>query len=802
MNRFTVVLLTFVLANTMYAGVTREWEDATKKLRPSPGSVDLAEVPPIAFVKRKEFGIFGSNATMFSHGTVPGSSICIFDPNHPQKEPKTIFETQDGFILDISPSYDGKKLLMTYKETQKVSFHIWEIGIDGKGLRQITTGPYHDFNPVYYPDGRIVFCSSRSESYSLCQDFLASSMHICNGDGSDIRRIDFTTLCTVTPAIMPDGSIVCSRWEYQDKNIFSWQGLWTINPNGRQLKLYYGNTLTVPNSLYGPKPIPGTSKVLYTMAAHHEQPIGDIAIVDRSKGIENPDASIKITSGTPYTFTKDEWKVGEKWSQRPTWQPGDIFYPGAYVDPEPINSEMSVVSYRGTHSYHGLYLLRHDGFKAPLFTPVRHQRYSCFSAVPLAPRKKPSVIPGDCPQEAGEGTMFVQDVYQGLEEQGVKRGQVKALRIMKVQPKKFNTEGPRYYDHYPLIGYGSYYVKDNLGTVPVNEDGAAYFTAPSNSELYFIALDKDGKEIQRMGSVTQITTGEKVSCVGCHEDRDAAPRSNKAAFKRLATKPDAIKAPSWGAGPIDYVKVVQPVLDKHCVSCHSNQDAKGNIELTDDKTRFFNMSYENLVQKNFVDAYWIHTGPTGEFPALSSGSWSSKLTEMIEKKHGKADLSDEERRAIYAWIDSNVQYYSQWEMSRPYTTGGRDAWGFADKNKKMSYEPWAVTFTETFNKSCTDCHQPFHLKRSRPMPQDVWVNLTHPEKSRVLHAHRPKEQGGRGIAMKKGDKTSKYDPAVIDAMKKSLIEGSAKLKAKPRMDMEGAKPLAQERDFGKVFGWW
>lgn len=225
----------------------------------------LKELPSIAFIRRNGYGMTGTNGTMFSRRTTRGSALCILDPA--TGNVRTIFETTDGFILDIKPSYDAMKLVMSYKSANNEPFHIWEINIDGTGLRQVTSGPYHDFNPVYYPDGRIIFSSSRVESYSLCQDFLACALYSVKPDGSNLRRFDFTTLNSNTANIMHDGSIICTRWEYQDKNIFSWQGLWTINPDGRQLKLYYGNTLTVPNSLYGPQPIPGSDKVLITMAA-------------------------------------------------------------------------------------------------------------------------------------------------------------------------------------------------------------------------------------------------------------------------------------------------------------------------------------------------------------------------------------------------------------------------------------------------------------------------------------------------------------------------------------------------------
>ncbi|MCP4452345.1 MAG: hypothetical protein GY809_12860, partial [Planctomycetes bacterium] len=201
--------------------------------------------PPLAFIRRDNYGMNGTNAVMFAQRTGKGSAICTYDPAHPEAHAKTIFKTDDGFIFNMNASYDGRTLVFSYKEAVNEPFHIWEIGVDGQGLRQLTRGPYHDVSPVYYPDGRIVFTSSRVESYSLCQNYLACALYIMKADGRDIRRFDFTTLCTLSPSILQDGSILCTRWEYQDKNIFGWQGLWTVNPNGRQLQLYHGNTFRV-----------------------------------------------------------------------------------------------------------------------------------------------------------------------------------------------------------------------------------------------------------------------------------------------------------------------------------------------------------------------------------------------------------------------------------------------------------------------------------------------------------------------------------------------------------------------------
>jgi len=746
--------------------------------------------PPIAFIRRNGHGLRGTNATMHSHMTGIGSAICVYDPNKPDQPPKTIFEDKTGFVMDISPSYDGKRLVFTYKRDvpkREDSLHIWEINTDGTGLRQITTGRCHDFNPVYLPDGRICFASTRVRAYSMCQDFLACALYTVNPDGSDIRRLEYSTLCDVTPYVMDDGSILYTRWEYQDKNIFCTEALWTINPDGTRIQLFYGNTLTVPNAIYGAKQIPGTRKVIAVMAAHHHPPLGAICIIDRSLGHENVEGIVNITPEVPYRPT-----VGRNWRDT-NWGPGDRFYRWSYADPYPLEEDLFLVSYggplKGGPGRYRLYLLDDKGNKVPLYDDGAA---SCFCPVPLRPRKRPHRFAGAQPAAPkGQGRFFCFDVYQGLLDKGVERGMVKEIRVMSQLPKKYNTEGPRYSDHYPAIGEGTYYVKYNYGTVPVAADGSVYFTAPAGVELYFQALDEHGKEIRRMGTVTQLVDGETQSCIGCHESRSHAPSASLQSWRRLARPPDRIKPPPWGAGPVDFVKQVQPVLDKYCVKCHTGPKPDGGIDLSGDKTRLFNMAFETLVfTPGLVARYHINPGPTGNFPPLATGSWVSRLTKLLEEKHQEVDVDDEGRRRIYTWIDANVPYYGTWDMTRPHTFGGRDTW-LAVGGKPL---PWFAAFQKAWREAF---QKPGGKLRRAPKVRHTDINLTHPEWSRVLVRNLARSAGGLADDAKALFK-SKADPR-YQAILEAIEQGKAALLAKPRMDMPGAVPIPQERDFGKTF---
>ena len=725
----------------------------------------LADCPEIVFIKRQHirrpFGI----GTMYAWDCyLPGGGIYAFDPRHPERPHREIFRRDDGVVFNIELSYDARKILFSWMSLAKGardSFHIYEIGIDGQNLRQITTGRYHDVSALYLPGGDICFASTRSESYSMCQPAPGCALFVMTGDGRNIRRIEFSTLGDYSPAVMADGTLLFMRWEYNDRSIFTRQSLWTINPNGTSVRLFYGNTLSCPNVLWQARQIPGSDKVVCTMAPHHGTPSGAIGVIDQRLGLENPAGITNLTPSIKCPVSTDG-----------RWQPGDAQHPWAYMDPWPLNEKRHLVAYggpapkKGQQSRHRLVLLE-PGEKRTLL--CEDPNYSCFNPVPRVPRTKPPALPGLAESEETTGTFVLQDVYRGLI--GVPRGAVKKLRILSQVAKPCNMRGRRAYDHDPLVGRGTYYVKHNYGTVGVEADGSACFTAPSGVELYFQALDADGKELCRMGSVTQIMPGEVQGCVGCHEPRD----SSATADQPLAIKrpPVDITPPPWGAGTVDFVKHVQPVLDRHCASCHSGPHPKGGMDLSGDKARLFNMAYSNLTKPKWVAFYWINTTGTAIFKPMTTGSYVSGLTRLIEARHEKVDVDDAGRRAIYAWIDTNVPYYGTYENTRPGTSGSRDIWTGA----------WFGEVTRTLKAG----------KRNKG--GEAYINLTHPEWSSVLVDHLPKDAGGRGI---EPTFTGLDDPdyqAILAAIKK----GQKALIDKPRIDMPGAKPVPYPTDFGKLY---
>jgi hypothetical protein len=102
------------------------------------------------------------------------------------------------------------------------------------------------------------------------------------------------------------------------------------------------------------------------------------------------------------------------------------------------------------------------------------------------------------------------------------------------------------------------------------------FEVPSEIDLYFQALDKNYMALQRMRTHVEFQPGEFRGCVGCHETRTFSAISSS--IKKRPVRP---VPPPWGdCNLIDYEKMIQPIFDKKCVSCHGTNSPKGKLDLT------------------------------------------------------------------------------------------------------------------------------------------------------------------------------------------------------------------------------
>ncbi|MCS7304285.1 MAG: discoidin domain-containing protein [Thermoguttaceae bacterium] len=589
-----------------------------------------------------------------------------------------------GSFIRPELSYDGTKVLFAYARyyphvhtiPDKVNkdnlpedafYHLYEMRLDGGGVRRLTRGKYDHFDGRYLPDGRIVFLSTRKgqavqtpsskvqssedasarpDSYVRCGGDNARpvpvyTLHLMDSDGGNLRPISAFENFEWYPAVAWDGRILYARWDYIDRPNGDFLSLWSTNPDGTNPQLVYGNFTHRPQCVFQARPIPGSTKLIFTASAHHSNVGGSLVILDRRLGTEGqgpirritPEVVFPETEGWPQHYYTDPWPLSEEfflvaWSDRPL---PPCAYP--YVADE-----------RNPAAPTGIYLLDVFGNMELLY---RDPTIGSWDPIPVQARPKPPMIAHQTaaakpPQleHLEIGYFLLQDVYRGLG--SVAQGSIRRLRIVAVVPKL------QPHMNQPNLGISSQDPgKFVLGTVPVEPDGSAYFQVPAGVPVFFQALDAEGYAVQTMRTLTYVQPGTTLSCIGCHENRDTAPAvgSLPMAARRA---PSRVRPGPEGSWPLRYDRLVQPVLDKYCVRCHrpDGPDPKAaRYDLTPAK------SYENLL--NYADrdlhklAFERDRSVVGQMPARQS-----KLLRRILGNNAAFRSDPDALERMQTWMDT------------------------------------------------------------------------------------------------------------------------------------------------------
>ncbi|HOZ48227.1 MAG TPA: hypothetical protein PLO37_23170 [Candidatus Hydrogenedentes bacterium] len=626
-----------------------------------------------------------------------------------QAEIEELFDGSAGIVREPVPDDDAQTVFFAYRpdapevEGWDSYWHMYSLSLNDGKVRQLTDGPFHDFDPAVLPDGGVAFITTRCALRFLCWRPQAYVLYRMERDGTAMKRLSYANLSEWKPSVMSDGLILWTRSEYIDKGADFSHTLWTIRPDGTHPALVFGNN--TPNCYSQAHGVPETNEIICTLMSHgsHE---GPIALIDRGK---DPFDTSAITNITPDTH--------------PYYQM-DRSYFDTFRDPYPVSSDYFVVSHNpDNHHSWGIYVIDRYGNRELLYIDPG---ISSTGPRPLRPRPRPPVLASsinpDLAKE-GLGRFTLQDVYLGLGPE-VARGRIKYIRVAEEVPADLahlpngecQNDHPPFQDFYaspthlvkghvnsyltrtpnvlvgPIrtnhdwskkieeVGEGLYRVSDDpawptyeakmsYGIAPVAEDGSADFLAPAGKQLYFQVLDEDFNEIQRMRSVIQLQPGEARSCIGCHESRQTT--SPVAGLPQtMGRPPDRLEPPPWGAVPFSYEKVVQPVLDRQCVSCHdgSLQGARPDLCGRLDKERI-PTSYRSLIEGGWVH-YFDYTWGIRPFKAepLSFGTLQSRLWEVLDDQdHEKVTLTRDEMRAVKAWVDLNCPLWPDYtfRLDRP-----------------------------------------------------------------------------------------------------------------------------------------
>ncbi|MBM3500131.1 MAG: hypothetical protein FJX74_15855, partial [Armatimonadetes bacterium] len=321
--------------------------------------------------------------------------------------------------------------------------HLYEMGIDGGGLRQLTSGEWSDLNPCYLPSGEIAFeserCGFEINCNELDKDEPTTNLFAMEADGSDIRQLAVTKDGDWYPRVLNDGSIVYSHWEYHERSLVYIHSLWSVLPDGTGADAYAKQHFDFPVTLTVPRPIPDSDTLITIASGHHTLAAGPVALVDRAVGPNDPACITRVTGPDVWP----EYGGAAPGPDRPGWRlpPGD----GWYMDPYPLSETVYLASYcdgpmQDERGY-GLYLMDVYGGKELLY---RDPEISSVMPIPVRPRTRPPILASGRARGERDAVCVVTDVAEGVPE--LAPGEVKRLRIAEVVPWPYSNEigGRRY----------------------------------------------------------------------------------------------------------------------------------------------------------------------------------------------------------------------------------------------------------------------------------------------------------------------------------------------------------------------
>ena len=691
----------------------------------------------------------------------------------------TLLDDPRGGIRDPQVHYDGHTILFAYRRGGTEQYHLYEIQADGSGLKALTAGEYDDIEPTYLPDGGIVFVSTRCKRWVNCWLTQVATLHRCDADGGNVRPLSSNNEQDNTPWPLPDGRLLYTRWEYVDRSQVDYHHLWVTNPDGSGQMIWYGNQH--PGIvMIDAKPIPDSRRIVAIFSPGHGQRehAGAITLVDPKAGPDAPEAARTIGRGQQF---RDPWAFSE-----------DCFLAAAGP---------ALVLLGGDGAQEELLRLPADDLAAG--RELHEPR-------PLVPRPREAVLPPRVRPGSETGRLFLSDIYNGRNMEGVKRGDIKRLLVLETLPMPIHYTGGME----PISYGGTFTLERIVGTVPVEPDGSAYLELPALRSFFFVALDQEDLAVKRMQSFLTVQPGEVTSCVGCHEQRtrtpDAAPKPTLA-----MRRPPSVIAPIDGVPEVfDFPRDIQPILDSLCVDCHGYEKTAvggpraGRLILSGDRGPLFSHSYYMLtIARLFSDG---RNQPRSNYAPRTLGSSASRILKLVDGTHYGVKATPQQKQWLRLWIETGAAYPGT------YAALGTGMIGNYAENQEINLDTdWPTTraAAEVIDRRCAHCHaEPARLlPRSLADERGVsfWqpslddprlntsrhlvFNLTRPEKSLLLLAPLAPAAGGWGLCR---DPQSRQPAEVFkgpqDPDYQKLLAccqaGHARLETIKRFDMPGFQP--------------
>ncbi len=576
-----------------------------------------------------------------------------------------------GFHSACDPdvSFDAARILFAGKRSADDPWNVYEMAVDGSGVRQITKGLGDCRSPGYQsslytlmpvgvpnePRYHLTFVAGAGtmNEYGGSE---ATHLYSCRPDGSAVRRLTFNLSSEMDPLVMDDGRLMFAGWQRArlDHGLLGRVALFGVNLDGADYALYAGHRGRRI------KQMPCATKSLVVFVEADRLPwdgAGCLSCVE----IRRP-----LHSYRPITDESD----------------------GLFHSPSPLADGRILVSRRprdglGTHG-----VCRLDPVSGKTELVFDDPRFHEIQAKLIHPRDEPDGRATAVSEEKDKseyfGKFYCLNVYTSdLGPSWMPPGSIKRLRVVEGVPVGVEQMD----DYLPAgsapgsasVGYPGSTVngipplvqRRILGDIPVEKDGSFNIQVPANTPVELQVLDADGMALRSCAWIW-VKDYARQGCIGCHEDQELVPENWF--VDAMSRSSVSLTLPPERRRCVDFRRDVMPIIARKCAPCHG-QPGKTPLHLSGELTlargpdgdAHFNRDYESLLtpsgggRSETLWGKYVHPGRARTSPLIwnlfgrnTSRPWDTIDLERPVRRMppgGAEPLSDDEKQTLVEWID-------------------------------------------------------------------------------------------------------------------------------------------------------
>lgn len=504
-------------------------------------------------------------------------------------------------------SLDGTKVAFARKQPG-MDWKIWEVGIDGNGLRQITTSGGNHIQPVYLPylpdgteardgSGGVAFMSDAAGFRDEYDQATTLSLYVCDANGGNVRQIDFNPSHDLHPTLHSSGMLIMTRWEHNEHQRHNFMPLHQISISdyltaGTNLFGAYGehgtgaldgaggNSLHESTELLDPvDPAHGTFMI--ARGSDRDNEGGSIVgpFFPRLQGEvnTNPVAGLILRGDNAGDEMMDADVSSVTFREPASLLNGLFVVSGATLVSANIEFNAFTMSSETVRIYSNFALetltVTNDPTEPANHRLTAHQRRPLLEvpgmnvdeACPVVVRQQPPKIGKPIDLTQFTGTFTSGDVTDRQNDGQPNSFSVDDISVVRFIRSLQLSQGQ--VDTGKRRGISTQIV----GEATISSDGSFSAAVPANVPMQFQLIDKNGRVLVNHKPWIHVAPGATERCVGCHAVHDKVPTPQTLEARQLPSQQIVARSVTQ----FHFHQDIQPILNAKCISCHDNAAVHG-----------------------------------------------------------------------------------------------------------------------------------------------------------------------------------------------------------------------------------